>query len=465
MRDELKETIRAITPRFLLFYIVGSIIFSIIIGFNSFSNFSGGFGPALTAIDLSSSMFVLGAPFVMGASLLLPSFRSSKDKIPESDEDLNARFLTISRFVVLLVITTAFTISWILMSYSLAIQDSPDISPDLVLAYLPGTLLSGLIMTIILSAVTTFVATILDDWKIALVANLVLFFILWFAFGATTRLDAYDSLTLFGPYHLYRFLSVAASGNVVDPVYGIVWENPTTMAGLMGITFGFADILISGGLWITISMVLLLITQYPMRQNINRLRMERDLARSVPADQKLLERMKTSTQFLRQRRQALGTVLVIMLVVLPLLQFSVQVAIEEEATQTLYESPTNGETLALGSWVYGEVVIAPPPAGLHNMYQLRVEILDWGGCPPELDQYSKVRELSLADFEALNDTEKEDLISLIYHITPDRTVMGTGYFSIHTTGTHVWACKFMPAEGYLLQGIMRIRISLTIRAS
>jgi len=461
MKDELKETVRSITPKFLLLYIIGSVSLSMFLGFYSSDNWASGFGAALTAINLSSSMFIFGAPFVIGASLLLPSFKLSKDSISQTYENLNARYLTIARFLVLFILTTAFTISWILLSYHLAIQDYLHVSTDLILVYLPGTIISGLIMTFVLSAVTTFIATLLDDWKLALITNFALFFILVSTLGSTSHLDAYDTLAIFGPYHLYRFLALAASGNVSDPIFGTVWGNPTLMNMILGINFGFADILISVGLWISLSIVLLIITQYTMSQNLNRMRIEFNLNRFAQGDQKLLKQLKESTQFLRQKRLALGTALVLMLITLPLLQFSTTFASEQEAAQTLHQSEI---ILHVGLWAYGEVEVSPPTEGLYNMYQMKVEILDWGDCPDELERWSLFEEISSSDFDALNETEKDDLTGTRYSCTPDRTVIGGGFWSFQSTGTHVWAIKFVPAEGYPLEGSLRIIITITVRA-
>ncbi|MHA1479961.1 MAG: hypothetical protein ACTSQZ_00855 [Candidatus Thorarchaeota archaeon] len=462
MKEELKETVRSITPKFLLLYITGSVVLSILSGLLVYNyNFSSGVGAALTAINLSASLFIFGVPFVMGAALLLPSFKLSKDNTSEPYKNLNAWFLTVSRFLVLFVLSTIFTITWILLSYYLVILNSY-VSTELILVYLPGTIISGLILASILSAVTTFIATLIDDWKLALIANLALFFILWVAFGFVSRLTTYDTLAIFGPYHLYRFLALAASGYVVDPVYGVVWENSSVMRALMGINFGFFDVLISVGLWISLSVILIIITQYPMSQNISRLRIESDLNRFAPGDQKLLKQIKESKQFLRQRRLAFGTVLVIILIIIPLLRFSVTFAIEEEATQTLYDGEM---TLPLGFWAYGEVEIPSPPEGLNNMYQLRVEILDWGNCPDELERWAMFEEMSIENFEALNETEKDDLAGTHHPLTPARTEVGTGFSSIQSTGTHLWAFKFVPAEGYPLEGALYIKITVIVRVS
>jgi len=106
MKHELKETVRAITPKYLLFYIAGSSVFSILSVYLVYNyNFSSGVGAALTAINLSASLFIFGAPFVIGAVLLLPTFKLSKDNISETYKNLNAWFLTVSRFLVLFVLT------------------------------------------------------------------------------------------------------------------------------------------------------------------------------------------------------------------------------------------------------------------------------------------------------------------------------------------------------------------------
>jgi len=465
MKNELRETVRSINPKFLLFYIAGSVVLSMTL--NSFyDRWAGGFGAALTAINMSASMFALGAPFVIGASLLLPSFRSSKDNIAETFEELNARFLTISRFLILFLLSAIFMISWILRSYYLAILDFSHLSPDLVLAYLPSTILSGLIMTVLLSAVTTFIATIMDDWKLSLIANLGLFYILGMTFGSTFYLNSYDSLAIFGPYHLFRFLSLFLSSNIIDSVFGIVWGDPVMMNMIVGINFGLTEILFSLGLWITLSIVSLLITQYLMKQNIRRLKTENKLDLFTPDSQKLLIQMTRIKQFLKQRRLVLGTMLVIMLIVLPMVRFSLRLSTIDDLTTTLYESPPDGEMLALGSWAYGEVEVSAPPEGLNNMYQIRVEILDWGDCPDVINRYAIFDdEISIVDFETANETERDDLIqSRNWNITSDRTVIGNGFTGVQSTGTHLWAFMFVPAEGYPLQGIMHIRITIVVRA-
>ncbi|TFG95239.1 hypothetical protein E4H12_13675 [Candidatus Thorarchaeota archaeon] len=465
MKDELKVTVRSITPKFLLFYIVGSVVLLVIFGFSPFSYWGSGFGAALNAIDLSASLFTLGAPFVMGAALLLPSFKLSKDDITETNENLNARFLTISRFLVLFFLSVVFMISWILLSYFLALQDYLHLSSDLILVYLPGTIVSGLIMTILLSAVTTFIATIMDDWKLALIANLGLFYILGMTLGCTSYLHSYDSLAIFGPYHLFRFLSLFLSSNIIDPVFGIVWGDPTMMNMILGIDFGFMETIFSLGLWIALSIILLFITQYAMKQNLSCLKIKNELDRFTPDDQKLLKQLKEVKQVLKQRRLVLGTVLVIMFIVLPLFRSSLRSAIIDDSTTTLYESPPDGEMLALGSWVYGEAEVPSPPGGLNTMYQIRVEILDWGDCPDVIERWVIFDNISIAYFEALNNTEKDDLIRRrSLDIRQDDTIIGSGFSSIQTTGTHLWAFKFVPAEGYPLQGIMHIRITIVVRA-
>lgn len=464
MRDELKATIRSITPKFLLFYIAGSVVLSMTLN-SFFEHWASGFGAALTAINMSASMFALGAPFVMGASLLLPSFKLSKDSVEETHEEFNARFLTISRFLILFFLSVVFMISWILLSYFLAMQDYLHLSSDLILVYLPGTIVSGLIMTMLLSAVTTFIATIMDDWKLALIANLGLFCILGMTFGSTSGLNSYDSLAIFGPYHLFRFLSLFLSSNIIDPVFGIVWGDPTMMNMIVGINFGFVETIFSLGLWIALSIVLLFITQYAMKQNLSRLKIGNELDRFTPDDQKLLVQMKEIKQFLKQRRLVLGTVLVIMLIVLPLFRFSLRLSTIDDSMTNLYESPSDGEMLTLGSWAYGEVEVPSPPEGLNNMYQIRVEILDWGDCPDVIERWVIFDNISIAYFEALNDTEKDDLIQGgNLDIRQDRTVIGSGFSAVQSTGTHLWAFKFVPAEGYPLQGIIHIRITIIVRA-
>jgi hypothetical protein len=203
-----------------------------------------------------------------------------------------------------------------------------------------------------------------------------------------------------------------------------------------------------------------------MKQNLSRLKIGNELDRFTPDDQNLLVQMKEIRQFLKQRRLVLGAVLVIMFVALPILGYSARLTSIEGSMTTLYESPPGGELLSLGSWTYGEVEVLPPPEGQNNKYQFRVEIYDWGSCPDVIEQCTIfVDDISIDDFVTLNETEKESLIgSRNLDIGPDRTVIGSGFISVPSTGTHFWALKFVPAAGYPQVGMLHISITIFLRA-
>lgn len=465
LKKEMYELIKSISLKDFLIYLIGSILLSLLYGFTYYENWAGGVGASLYAINLSSSVFALGAPLVLGAAVLLRSPQPMELEMEQPTHHY-ARSLTLSRYIFLLLVSSIFVFSWILYSYSLAIEAYSHLSPDLILQYLPGTLVSGFLITAILCAIVLFVVTMMGDWRLASVTGIAFFYILGSSLGSSPSLHTSDSLAIFSPYHLYRFLAFGLSGNISDPVMGIIWADPGRMNMILGINFGFPEILLSLGLWITCGLVLLIFTQYPTGQNTTYVSLENRL-NSLEADNiPLLSQLNEIKKALKSRRLAVGMVLVLMLILLPLARSSVASASEEENTNILYQSPSSGVSLALGDWMYGEVEVSAPTIGLNNMYQIRVQILDWGGCPEELELWRSLKSISISSFEAMNATEKDELgYSRSSSITSERTDLRGGFSSIQTTGTHLWVLKFVPAEGYPVQGVMRIGITITLRAS
>ena len=324
----------------------------------------------------------------------------------------NVKFLTVSRYVVLMFLSSIFTLSWIVYSYFLAIQAYSHLSPDLIFTYLPGTLVSGFVMTVILCAITMFVVTVMGEWRLGAVGGFAFYYILGSSLGFSPHLFTWDSLAIFSPYHLYRFLAFAFSGHIDDPVMGIIWGDPGRMNMILGFNFGFPDILLSLALWTVFGFILLILVQYPLREDADFSMLEAKLNQFEKDDVHLLSKLEGIKTNLKRRRLALGMVLVLLLILLPIARTSTMFTFEEENTEILYQTPSGGVSLALGEWRYGEVDITSPPSGLNNMYQIHVVILAWGESPEELELWRILNPISISSFEAMNSAETEPTSTL-----------------------------------------------------
>jgi hypothetical protein len=200
-------------------------------------------------------------------------------------------------------------------------------------------------------------------------------------------------------------------------------------------------------------------------ERLSILALETKLTRFESGDQSIRKSLGELQASLKASRQALGIGLVIILIVLPIAHFNVINSTTAENTHLLYESSAEGESLAVGVWKYGQVEMPEPPPGLDNMYQIHVEILDWDGCPEKLDAWFIFKNITLETFEAMNDTQKDVLSGWgSLNITSSRSELGTGFISVQTTGTHVWGIKFAPSPGYTGYGIIRVIITVTVKA-
>ena len=162
--------------------------------------------------------------------------------------------------------------------------------------------------------------------------------------------------------------------------------------------------------------------------------------------------------------------IVVALIVLTIVVLSVSVPmisqnIIDANTYVLYRSPEGGESLTVGIWRFDDVSLPFSPWERHCMYQLQVEVLDWDGSSEQMNLLTIfTNATTYQDFADLNETQKDELKQRSYpSIVPDRTIIGGGFTSLHTTGIHLWGVKFAPDEGYVTMGFVQISITLTIR--
>jgi hypothetical protein len=359
---------------------------------------AGGFGAAYLAINMSASMFILGVPISLGAALLLRSEQSRAQIRSSSESFVSPRVLVISRFIVLFLLGIVVMVLWILYSFSVAIGVYHFVDPSRIIIYLPATILAGIIVTLLTSGIGILLASFMDEWKLTVLAGLAFFFIVASIFGMGIRLSMYDYMSIFSPYHLFRFLSIIMSGYVSDPNFGVVPNDPDTMLMIMGMYVGPLDMAVPVGFWVLFTILQMLVSERIHGWNIQRWQLEKKLD-SIASDKDVkgmgevathdaYKVLKESYSKLRGQRLVVVTSMVLILFIVPVVKVSLESQAQSENTHILYQSSSNGESLPLGQWRYGVVEVPSPSSGLTNAWSVHADILDWDGCPEELEACS-----------------------------------------------------------------------------
>ena len=470
----IRDTIKSLSRTDIVTFFIISGLSLCVFGFDSSLGWAGGFGAAYLAINNSASMFIFGVPISFGAALLLRSEQSRTQKRSSSESFVSPRILVFSRFVVLFLLGMVVMVLWILYSFSVAIGVYHFIDPSRIIIYLPAAILAGIVVMLLTSGIGILLASFMDEWKLTVLAGVAFFFIVASIFGMGSYLSIYDYMSIFGPYHLFRVLSILMSGYVSDPIFGVVPNDPDTMSMIMGMYIRPLDMVIPVGFWILFTILQMLVSERIHGRNIQRWQLEKKLnsiasekdveGKVEAATHETYKALKHSYSILRRQRLVVVTSLVLILFILPVVKVSLQSQAQSENTHILYQSSSNGESLALGQWRYGVVEVPLPSVGLTNAWQIQVDILDWDGCPEELEAVQLFRKLSIETFEAMNDTQRENTCSGVARmITRDNPYIAGGWTYFDRWGTFLWAFKFRPAPEYEIEGTMNVFITIAVQ--
>lgn len=470
----IRDTIRSLTRTDIATFFIISGLSLFVFGFDSSLGWAGGFGAAYLAINNSASMFIFGVPISLGAALLLRSEQSRTQIRSSSESFVSPRILVISRFVVLFLLGMVVMVLWILYSFNVAIGVYHTTDPSGIIIYLPAAILAGIIVTLLTSGIGILLASFMDEWKLTVLAGLAFFFIVASVFGMSSYLSIYDYMSIFSPYHLFRVLSILMSGYVSDPIFGVVPNDPDTMSMIMGLYIRPFDMVIPVGFWILFTIVQMLVSERIYGRNIQRCQLEKKLD-SIASDKDVkgmgeaathdtYKALKHSYSMLRGQRLVVVASLVLILFIFPVVKVSLESQAQSENTHILYQSSSNGESLALGQWRYGVVEVTSPSGGLRNAWQVNAEIVDWDGCPEELEAVLLFNKISIETFEAMNDTQRENTcIGTTRSITRDNPYIGGGWTYFDRVGTFLWAFKFRPAPEYEIEGTMTVFITIAVQ--
>jgi hypothetical protein len=131
-------------------------------------------------------------------------------------------------------------------------------------------------------------------------------------------------------------------------------------------------------------------------------------------------------------------------------------------SEVLYESPIGGEVVNLNYWYFGEVMIEDPEPGLRNYYSFEFQILDWLDCPEPLEFWQDLKPITYNAFASMNETERTTMFSSAeLNIARDHSP-GSPTYVIDTTGTHVWAARFVFQDDYSIAGTFKVHIKILL---
>ncbi len=162
----------------------------------------------------------------------------------------------------------------------------------------------------------------------------------------------------------------------------------------------------------------------------------------------------------RQKR-AFGLILILFIIGLFIVPRLVMVFQDMSKRTILYQTPSDGEDIEIGEWMHGAIIIEPPPEGLMNFIAISVDVIVWNDCTYTLDMNYGIVTITPSQYLELNSTEKDIMFGNGFrYISQNKSYTGESQTSISSTGTHVWALKFVGT--YVDVPAMTIRVFFTI---
>jgi hypothetical protein len=455
----------------IILWLVVCLIFGLWALIPPWDNWAGAFGAMHGATGMVANLFIFGLPFSLGVALMFTT-SSAHRKFAQNPRDSKTVLKTILIHYLHLVLVFSIYVTLVTIAvFSNRVIRYSHVNPIDIFRYFPGVVLSGIIISSILTSLLLPIVLAIDDWRFSTILGSGFLYGLSSTFG-TSSFRMFE-LSLFSPFHLYRFLAIALSGDVVCPTMGQIWGDPDRMHMIMGLYVEWAGLLGPLLTYGIISVVSLLLSIQIYKNHyilwIYDLKYAEDL---LPAETSALDTSEDygldkvegkPSKTLTRHRQIVAVIIIAMIIGGPMLISSYERERESDLTHVLYENP--GRTIVLGEWYYGEVEVPAPPVGMNNMYQIETEILDWGSCPEPLERWSGFRDMSLDEYKLLNVTEREDLISTRHRsITRDDPSTGSSWsgmgFTLNDYGTFVWFFKYNCTDMPVCSITVSIKVSV-----
>lgn len=352
----------------------------------------------VNSMNVISYILVVGIPVFLSVGIIFGSSATRKHIIELKRSGMSS----ISIFL-----RHLFKVYTIVLGLSLTITVAMFLEPIIVgtvfseptgtgyLIYFPAALVATIAVSLILVSFGVLLVTITDD---ILFSTTMGFLVLGGTELIIWRSTMGMPIALFSPWYFIRIFAVRISGYDDQDLSNLFRFVPDlSFIVLILVFFGllvFAGLIVSHKLF-----------QY------NTSNWEKSQKQEGDSEIWDIEQEETRTkikQHLRRRRLAVFGLVMCLLIVITFHSNSTGATIIEQNTFIIYESLEEGDPITLGEWYFH-------PCQLHaaqfDIYiDARVDILDWGNSPDNVDFYYEIVRMSSSDFQSLNDTEQLALL-------------------------------------------------------
>ncbi len=396
-----------------------------------------------------------GFPFVIGASLILCSdqTRNSIVEYTRTHEKMKFSYLFVSFTVMTLVVMAAVSFAGLLIAVSV----SGNIA---ILGVLPQLVGITLFLSLLLTPIYALIAIELDSMS----KSIVIGFFLSIALVATTGPPRfpinYPEVSFFGPAHLLSallFIAIGAYGNYNVDYY-------------VGTTFQPTHLITPILVWSVLAIICYFGAKRVFINNLSRWTKEREgwlssgQSKTELDESTLPANLPTIRRELYRRQKYAVAISIAIIILISLGGFSYVQVKQGEWTQVVYESPSEGESVAIGDWLYGSFTGVEPSNSITLGVTCEGRILDWSGGSGYVYLTFEHRAMTLSELQELNETEFSDMFGHSEGV--NHGVIGT--FNGGLCGPiheieYVWALRFNDVNGRT-SGSVDIWFQVIIRA-
>lgn len=377
-------------------------------------------------INLIATTLIYGVPFTLGAVILWNTKFAHQNLIESIVSSKNIKRVYLERLVISSTISFLFMVGICIVGY---------VMKGANIIYLPTILLSALIVSYILNIMTFSLALFVDSPALTILFGTGIFSLFAFQLG-WSPFSALSETSLYAPYHLFRYLAWILTG--------YQFSNEHLMEDYVGIAIQPLSMVGPLLAWVLLSLLFVYVSMYFIQEGLPRWEEEQHTWDKEQSSAEVFQTNKLFTVNNRRKMLAVGIIiLLVSIAAFNVFTTSSQNQIPEDLI--LYRSPENGEIIELGSWRYNTVDVTATQISNADGWVLSVTVLEWGeyGGGDGLDIRYRFLVLSLFEFEAMNQTERESVIVSIAHgITPEHPTGGTGtHTSLEGADTYLWAIQ------------------------
>ena len=397
-----------------------------------------------------------GFPFVIGASLILCSDQTRNNIVERTrtGEEVRFSYLFVSYTILIQVVMALISFAGLVVAASAAGNVT-------ILVVLPQLVSITLFLSLLLTPIYVIIALEFDSMS----KSITIGFFLSIALVATTGQPRYPvnypEIAFFGPAHLLAsllFISIGAYGNYSAESYvGTLFQPIHVVAPIL--------------VWSFFSIVCYYGARRVFFDNLSRWTKEREgwlssgQSKTKLDDSTLPANLPTIRKELYRRQRYAVAISIAIIILISMGGFSYVQVRQGEWTKIVYESPSEGESVAIGDWLYGSFTGIEPSNSILLGVTCEGRILDWSGGSGYVYFTFEHRAMTSSEFQGLNETEFSDMFG--HSEGGNHGVIGTfnGGLSgpIHET-EYVWVLRFNDVNGRT-SGSVDIWFQVIIRAS